>query len=195
MQKNLKIDNSVKAGDGGRRLVSYFEDFAILSLHLLRRVGDFGFGLVQPLEEGIGFRLNGVQINPGVGSKKKKKRKRRKQNVVRLIKNFRPAKSEVKNEMREVLIPCCFVTDLQIIRQCQQLGVVRLCFLCKTSKKIVRTAATNEAAATASHLQDVMEQSDAALVGFSFRELQQGADLETLSVPCVTSLEGTDDYK
>lgn len=54
-------------------------------------------------------------------------------------------------------------------------------------------AAAAAAAAAASHLQDVMEQSDATLVGFGFGELQQGADLETLSIPGVASLKTTDD--
>lgn len=48
-------------------------------------------------------------------------------------------------------------------------------------------------AASVSYLQDVMEQSDAALVGLGLGELQQGADLETLSVPGVTSLKQADD--
>lgn len=58
-----------------------------------------------------------------------------------------------------------------------------------------RTAPGEEAAAGASHLQYVVEQGDAALVGLGFGELQQGADLETLGVPSVTSLEGTDDWR
>ena len=39
------------------------------------------------------------------------------------------------------------------------------------------------------YLQDVMKQRDAALVGLGLCELEQRADLEPLSVPCVTSLE------
>ncbi len=39
------------------------------------------------------------------------------------------------------------------------------------------------------YLQDVMKQRNAALVGLSFCELEQRADLEPLSVPCVTPLE------
>lgn len=46
------------------------------------------------------------------------------------------------------------------------------------------------AAAQFWYLQDVMEQGDAALVGFGLCELQQGVDLETHSIPRVTSLEG-----
>lgn len=61
---------------------------------------------------------------------------------------------------------------------------------------MMRTAPNEAAAAAAasvSYLQDVMEQSDAALVGLGLGELQQGADLETLSVPGVTSLKHADD--
>lgn len=43
------------------------------------------------------------------------------------------------------------------------------------------------------YLQDVMEQCNAALVGLSLCELEQGADLEALGVPGVTSLKYTDD--
>lgn len=39
------------------------------------------------------------------------------------------------------------------------------------------------------YLQDVMKERNAALVGLSLCELEQRADLETLGVPCVTSLE------
>lgn len=39
------------------------------------------------------------------------------------------------------------------------------------------------------YLQDVMKQRNAALVGLGLCELEQRADLEPLSVPCVTSLE------
>lgn len=39
------------------------------------------------------------------------------------------------------------------------------------------------------YLQDVMKQRNAALVGLGLGELEQRADLEPLSVPCVTSLE------
>lgn len=38
-----------------------------------------------------------------------------------------------------------------------------------------------------------MEQRNAALVGLSLCELEQGADLEALCVPGVTSLKYTDD--
>lgn len=39
------------------------------------------------------------------------------------------------------------------------------------------------------YLQDVMKQRDAALVGLGLCKLEQRANLEPLSVPCVTSLE------
>lgn len=39
------------------------------------------------------------------------------------------------------------------------------------------------------HLQDVVKQRNAALVGLGLCKLEQRADLEALCVPCVTSLE------
>ena len=39
------------------------------------------------------------------------------------------------------------------------------------------------------YLQDVMKQCNTALVGLGLCKLEQRADLEPLSVPCVTSLE------
>jgi len=45
------------------------------------------------------------------------------------------------------------------------------------------------------YLQDVMKQRDAALVGLGLRELEQGADLEPLGVPRVTSLEAERRFK
>ncbi len=41
------------------------------------------------------------------------------------------------------------------------------------------------------YLQDVVQQGDSGLVGFSFCQFEQSADLKTLSVPCVSPL--TDD--
>lgn len=41
-----------------------------------------------------------------------------------------------------------------------------------------------------SHLQHVVQQGHAALLGLGLRELQQCADLEAISVPRVAALEG-----
>lgn len=48
---------------------------------------------------------------------------------------------------------------------------------------------TAVAAGRFAYLQDVMKQRNAALVGLSFCELEQGANLEPLGVPSVTSLK------
>ena len=41
-----------------------------------------------------------------------------------------------------------------------------------------------------SYLQDVVQQGDSGLVGFSFGQFEQSADLKTLSVPRVGPLVG-----
>lgn len=48
---------------------------------------------------------------------------------------------------------------------------------------------TAVAAGQFAYLQDVMKQRNAALVGLGFCELEQGANLEPLGVPSVTSLK------